>query len=427
MLKKFIKIIFKKNNKFIYYSSSLKINIWIKTIYLLFSKRDIITNKFTSDFASLIGEGSALSFASGRMAFFYVLKSLNLNPKDEIILQVPNCAVMLNAVIRTGATPVVVDVDLSCLGSDITLIKNKITKNTKAIVVQHTLGIPCNISEIVIFCKENNIILIEDCALSLSSKHDNIVLGNFGDYAIFSFDITKPINTIIGGILYSKNINNINILKKEYSILPELPKSFRFYILFNAFLSYLFSKRFNTFYNLFYLFLLKLYTFLRSKYLFPFLYDDNESFIKNKELNYPYPAKYSECFAFLGLISLSNWEETMNRRIQNKNKLLFVFKKYEIGNIPNSYFLPNNFIVPLRFAILLPTNSTLFDLFDKLYDRKLMWFISPLACNNDYEKFNISDSQIPNCLELNSKIINLPIDNNQDVDNLIKIIQRIHE
>jgi dTDP-4-amino-4,6-dideoxygalactose transaminase len=191
MLEKYINIIFKKNNKFIYYTSNLNIHIWCYTFFLIFSKKNIFRSKLNNEFSKIIGNGYTISYASGRMGFFHILKSLNLTRQDEVILQAPNCAVMYNAVIRNGAVPVVVDVDLNCLGSDISNIQKRITKNTKVIVVQHTLGIPCNIKSIASFCAENSLILIEDCALTVSSSLDNIILGNFGDYAIFSFDNTN--------------------------------------------------------------------------------------------------------------------------------------------------------------------------------------------------------------------------------------------
>jgi dTDP-4-amino-4,6-dideoxygalactose transaminase len=165
---------------------------------------------------------------------------------------------------------------------------------------------------------------------------------------------------------------------------------------------------------------------VKFKFKFPFLYNDSDYCIDNNDFSYPYPAKMSECFAYLAHISLKNWQETIDRRIANKDKLLSVVEKLNIGIIPKAYSSKNLKIVPLRLAILVNRNSKFFNLFDKLYDRNLMWFISPLACNEEYKEFRIIDSMIPNCIKLNNTIINIPIDNNKEVDKLIKIIENIH-
>ena len=78
-------------------------------------------------------------------------------------------------------------------------------KKTKLIIVQHTFGIPSEIIEIIEFSKKRKIRVLEDCAISFGSSVNGEILGNFGDAAIFSTDHSKPINTIVGGILYSKN------------------------------------------------------------------------------------------------------------------------------------------------------------------------------------------------------------------------------
>ena len=289
-----LNLIFNKSNKFISYPKNLSIYVWIRAFRLIYKNSNYYSTKFTNQFSRIIGKGSSLSYASGRMAFYHILMHLKLSSNDEVVLQAPNCAVMYNAVIRIGAIPVAADVDYDCVGSDLTYIKKCITKNTKVVVVQHTLGIPCNIKEIVNFCRENEIILIEDCALTVSSTFDNIIVGNFGDYAIFSFDNTKPINAIIGGIVYSNDDNNIACLKLEQSKMPELSRSFRFFILFNAFLNYLFANNFNWFYNITYILTLKLVKFFKFKYSFPFLFNDSDYFVSTSELTYPYPAKMSE-------------------------------------------------------------------------------------------------------------------------------------
>ena len=61
------------------------------------------------------------------------------------------------------------------------------------IIAQHNFGIPCQIEEIQKLCIKEKIFLIEDCALTLCSKVNGFLVGNFGDASIYSFDHTKPL------------------------------------------------------------------------------------------------------------------------------------------------------------------------------------------------------------------------------------------
>ena len=421
-----VTLLLNKGNKFINTQEGFPFFIWFRAFLLIFSTKKHYCKKFSEKITGIIGNGNSLVYASGRMAFYHLLCSFNLHNDDEVILQVPNCAVMFNAVIRSGAKPIAVDLDNATLGSSILNIEKKVTKNTKVIVVQHTLGIPCKIDLIATFCKNNNIILIEDCALTMSSKFNNIIVGNFGDYAIFSFDNTKPINSICGGLLYSTNFSSLNNLKIDHTNLLELSRSFNFFILVNAFLNNYLSKRFNFLYNLIYITIIKLCHFSKYKYRYPFLYNDNDIVLDNTSSPYPYPAIYSECFAFLGLYSTRNWDTIKMTRVNNFNKLLEIIEKYNIGKVPDAYYSTNLNIIPLRFVVLIPPNSIYYTLFNNSYNRNYMWFISPIALNN-YKKFNISDNDIPNCLNFNEKCINIPLDNSYEVERVILKIKLMNE
>jgi len=80
--------------------------------------------------AALIGDGSGVSFAAGRMAFYTLLKALGVGEGDEVILLGFTCSVMVNAVWRSGARPVFADIDESTFGSDAKEILKKITDRT---------------------------------------------------------------------------------------------------------------------------------------------------------------------------------------------------------------------------------------------------------------------------------------------------------
>jgi perosamine synthetase len=143
-----------------------------------------------------------VALSNGTSALYLALKILGVKSiSDEVI--VPNyvCSAVLNAIFMNNAKPIVVDVDEIDFNISYEKIKEKINKNTKAIIIPHTFGIPADVIKI----KELGIPIIEDCAQALGSKINNIHVGVFGDIAILSFYATKLITTGQGGMIISKN------------------------------------------------------------------------------------------------------------------------------------------------------------------------------------------------------------------------------
>ena len=244
--------------------------------------------QYEEQFARLVGGGSAISYASGRMGFYSLMKLLGIGINDEVLLPAATCSVMVNAILRIGATPVYADIDKNTFGSDVKLIKSKVSKKTRMIVAQHSFGIPCNIDPIVKYAKNKKIFLLEDCALTLDSVSNGESVGNFGDAALFSTDRSKPLNTITGGLIYSKNVKLILKLK-EFDESAELPnnKQKAIFDYFRFQLKYYNEKNVAKFFTLYYLrlFFKKLF---QSEVTTPFL---DEDFSTEPSKSYPYPSK----------------------------------------------------------------------------------------------------------------------------------------
>ena len=95
-------------------------------------------------------------------------------------------------------------------------IKKNITKKTKAVIVVHFLGNPCDLKKISNICKKEKIFLIEDCAEAIGSKFNGEMVGNYGDCSTYSFFGNKTITTGEGGMITFKNKNifkKANILR----------------------------------------------------------------------------------------------------------------------------------------------------------------------------------------------------------------------
>ncbi|MCA1928241.1 MAG: aminotransferase class I/II-fold pyridoxal phosphate-dependent enzyme, partial [Calditerrivibrio sp.] len=155
--------------------------------------------------------GKVFTFFKGRVALYAILKSMGIGDKDEVILPGFTCVVVPNAISYTGAIPVYVDIDIKNFNIDVDKIEEKISKNTKAIIAQHTFGIPAEMDEIKKLCKKYNLFLIEDACHCLGSKYKGEELGTIGDASFFSSQWSKPITTGLGG--WAK-INNDELLKK---------------------------------------------------------------------------------------------------------------------------------------------------------------------------------------------------------------------
>ena len=144
-------------------------------------------------------------FSSGREGLLALLRALDVRPGQEIIVQGYTCVVVPNAIHAAGAVPVYADIDPETLNLTRQTVKAVITDRTKAIICQHTFGIPAPLDALRELCDENNIILIEDCAHILPDAKGPQGIGMTGDYAILSFGRDKAISGITGGAIVARS------------------------------------------------------------------------------------------------------------------------------------------------------------------------------------------------------------------------------
>ncbi len=152
-------------------------------------------------FAEKIGVRYAYSFCHGRVGLYGLLRGLGIGPGDEILLQVPTHIVVSNAIRFIGATPVYVDCRLENYNMDLEQAEQHITPRTKALVLQHTFGIPVDLDAAVDLTRRHGLDLIEDCVHALGATYDGRPVGSFGRAAFFSSEETKTISTTIGGMV----------------------------------------------------------------------------------------------------------------------------------------------------------------------------------------------------------------------------------
>lgn len=387
-----------------------------------------VVKQYDVEMATLIGSGYGLSFAAGRMAFYSLLKSLNIGNGDEVILLGFTCSVMVNAVLRTGAKPVFTDVDLETFGSDPKAIEDKITNHTRMVVAQHTFGIPCKIEEIANIVRKYGLFLVEDCALTLDSSSSGIKVGNFGDAAIFSTDHTKPLNTLIGGFLYTRDSKLFGIIAENAASLPHIDVAHQ-RRLYERFLyertHYAFGRHRSA------IFRNGLASFNRRLFMTNrhpvFLEEDYGNPTKSSD-KYPYPAKIPPFLAHVGLLELKRWNNEREKRINLHKSYISIMRTSGGTNwLPKAYEESSLDIVPLRFVFTHPDAVKIRLRMEKYVDTNMFWFKKPIVCCPDgIDTLGYINGTCRKSEEAGANIINWPcVIPNGGEEKILEVFQKV--
>ena len=166
------------------------------------------TKKFEREFSTYLGNDVfSLSVSSATAALHISLLIAGVKQNSEVIVSGLTFVADANVVVMLNATPIFCDVNsLDDWNPNINDIISKVTDRTKAIIIVHFAGYPItNIDKLVNFCKDANIILIEDSAHAVGSSYGGQKCGTFGDMACFSFFSNKNLSTGEGGMFVTKN------------------------------------------------------------------------------------------------------------------------------------------------------------------------------------------------------------------------------
>jgi len=156
---------------------------------------------FEGRFAAKVGARHAVTFGAGRVGLYGVLGCLGIGAGDDVLVPVPTHVVVPNAIRYRGARPVYVDCDLSDYCIDLKQAEERLTPRTRAVLVQHTFGIPADMDGAVAFAGRHGLHLIEDCVHALGATFGGKQVGTFGRAAFFSTEETKTISTTMGGVV----------------------------------------------------------------------------------------------------------------------------------------------------------------------------------------------------------------------------------
>jgi len=169
------------------------------------SSKGKFVNEFEKAFSGYIGVKHGTGVCNGTVAIHLALVALGIGEGDEVIVPTFTYIASANPILQVGAKPVFAD---SCADSwqiDPEDIKAKLTPQTKAIMVVHLYGHPCDMDAIMKIAKENNLFVIEDCAEAIGSEYKGQKVGSFGDVACFSFFGNKTITCGEGGMVLTNS------------------------------------------------------------------------------------------------------------------------------------------------------------------------------------------------------------------------------
>ena len=157
--------------------------------------------KFEDDFSAMYGINTSVAVSSGTAALHTAVNFINVDPGDEVITSAITDMGTVIAILYQNAIPVFADVDPVTQTIDPDDIEKKISGRTKAIIVVHIYGHPCDMDPIMEIAGKNGLAVIEDCAQSLLTEYKGQKAGTIGDAGCFSFQQSKHITTGDGGMV----------------------------------------------------------------------------------------------------------------------------------------------------------------------------------------------------------------------------------
>ena len=156
---------------------------------------------FEREFAGFADTEFAIAVSNGTLALDLALVALNIGSTnggkatDEVIVTPRTFLASVSSIVNAGAVPVFADVDLESQNITVSTIDGVKTDNTKAVIAVHLAGLPCEMEDIVEYCNNFNIKVIEDCAQAHGAKVNGKSVGSFGDIGCWSFCQDKIMTT----------------------------------------------------------------------------------------------------------------------------------------------------------------------------------------------------------------------------------------
>lgn len=172
------------------------------------------TQQFEEDFGKNRSLNNVVSVNSATSALHLAVVLSNIKDDDEVITTANTFVSTNHAILYERAIPIFCDVEPTTGNIDASKVEELITNKTKAIICVHFGGYPCDLEKLLLICDKYNLVLIEDCAHACGSEYKGITVGNFGNYACFSFQAVKNLPIGDGGALITRTKEDFEKAKK---------------------------------------------------------------------------------------------------------------------------------------------------------------------------------------------------------------------
>lgn len=159
------------------------------------------TARFEAELSKYFGGRIVKTFTSATAALEIALRVAGVGPGDEVVTTAMSFAATANVILRVGAKPVFVDVELASRNIDFDAVEAALTDRTRAIMPVHFAGRPVDMDCLYSIAKARGVRVIEDAAHAMGASWRGQRIGSFGDLVVFSFHPNKNMTTIEGGAL----------------------------------------------------------------------------------------------------------------------------------------------------------------------------------------------------------------------------------
>lgn len=160
---------------------------------------------FEDDMAALTNTAGGVGVNSGTIGLQIAMEALGIGPGDEVITPAFTFVGTVNAIARTGAKPVLVDVDEHTLNIDSAAARSALNERTRAILVVHIFGRPAPMDELLALASERDLFVIEDACEAIGARYRGKTVGGLGDAGVFGFYPNKPVATGEGGMIVAND------------------------------------------------------------------------------------------------------------------------------------------------------------------------------------------------------------------------------
>jgi dTDP-4-amino-4,6-dideoxygalactose transaminase len=169
--------------------------------------------RFEEAFRAYAGAEHAAAVNSCTAALHLSLLAAGVGPGDEVITTGMTFCATVNAILHSGATPVLADIDPRTMNIDPASVRERLTERTRALVPVHFAGRPCDMDALNRIVAEHDLRMVEDCAHAIETTYRGRHVGTFGDFGCFSFYATKNLTTGEGGMVLCREADPIGRIR----------------------------------------------------------------------------------------------------------------------------------------------------------------------------------------------------------------------